>query len=60
MATAGRVSGLVIQALRHLGKQNIDASMIATLRSRLKQDDKERNFQDALNAEASMALQGSQ
>ncbi len=31
MATAGRVSGLVIQALRHLGKKNVDDQVIAQL-----------------------------
>lgn len=31
MATAGKVSGLVIQALRHLGKENIDEQVITQL-----------------------------
>ena len=35
MATAGRSSGLVIQALRHLGRENIDEQIIAQLDRRL-------------------------
>lgn len=35
MAMAGRVSGLVAQALRHLGKGQVDQSMIARLKDRL-------------------------
>ena len=35
MATAGRISGLVIQALRHLKQASIDAQMVARLRARL-------------------------
>ena len=31
MATAGKVSGLVIQALRHLGRKNVDQQVIAQL-----------------------------
>ena len=35
MATAGKVSGLVIQALRHLGQKNVDDQVIAQLDRRL-------------------------
>ena len=35
MATAGRSSGLVIQALRHLGRENVDERIIAQLDRRL-------------------------
>jgi len=35
MATAGRISGLVIQALRYLGQQHVDREMIAKLNRRL-------------------------
>ncbi len=35
MATAGRVSGLVIQALRYLGQRHVDREMIARLDRRL-------------------------
>jgi hypothetical protein len=40
MMTAGKISGLVIQALRSLGKHQVDAEVIATLERRL--DDKAR------------------
>ena len=39
MATAGRISGLVIQALRHLGRQHVDDEIIARLDRRLSDDD---------------------
>ena len=35
MATAGKVSGLVIQALRHLGKKNVDSGIVKRLNHRL-------------------------
>ncbi len=35
MATAGRVSGLVIQALRYLGQRHVDQAVIEKLRRRL-------------------------
>ncbi len=31
MATAGKISGLVIQALRHLGRENVDSEIIKRL-----------------------------
>ena len=40
MATAGRVSGLVIQALRHLGQDHVDDNIIEMLKKRLSRDDK--------------------
>jgi hypothetical protein len=40
MATAGRKSGTVIQALRYLGKDQVDDRVIATLRRQI--DDKDR------------------
>jgi len=40
MATAGRISGLVIQALRHFKQEHIDEQMVKTLRARLSADDK--------------------
>lgn len=46
MATAGRPSGLVIQALRWLGKRHIDDKMIARLRRNLKPEDKATLLQD--------------
>lgn len=47
MATAGRPSGLVIQALRWLGKRHIDDKVIARLRRNLKPQDKATLLQDA-------------
>lgn len=38
MATAGKISGLVIQALRHLGRKNVDQQVIAQLEHRLNDD----------------------
>ncbi|HQK88739.1 MAG TPA: DUF6088 family protein [Acidobacteriota bacterium] len=35
MATAGRISGLVIQALRHLGRAHVDETILAQLDRRL-------------------------
>jgi hypothetical protein len=46
MATAGRVSGLVIQALRWLGATNVDDKIIATLRRRLGPDEKKQLLAD--------------
>ena len=46
MATAGRVSGLVIQALRHLGRAQMSDSLIDQLRSRLTDDDKAQLLKD--------------
>lgn len=50
MATAGRISGLVIQALRHLKQPNVDEQVIAQMRKRLSHEDKA-----ALLADASLA-----
>ncbi len=46
MATAGRISGLVIQALRHIGQKNIDDSTIAKLDSFLDDKDKQQLLKD--------------
>ena len=46
MATAGRVSGMVIQALRHIGKRHVDDSTVVRLRKRLSADDKKQLLQD--------------
>lgn len=40
MATAGRISGLVIQALRYLKQGNVDSTVLAKLKRRLSDDDK--------------------
>ena len=55
MATAGKVSGLVIQALRHMGRRNLDDSMVRTLRKRLKESDKKQLIKDLRYAPAWIA-----
>lgn len=47
MATAGRPSGLVIQALRSLGQRHVDESVIRRLRRTLKPEDKASLLKDA-------------
>jgi hypothetical protein len=47
MATAGRISGLVIQALRHFKQTNVDDSVIEKLTVRLTAEDKKVLLQDA-------------
>ena len=46
MATAGNISGLVIQALRYLGKNHIDDKVIGILNKRLTGDDKRQLMRD--------------
>jgi hypothetical protein len=46
MATAGRISGLVIQALRHIGNEATDESTVKALRSKLSDEDKARLLKD--------------
>lgn len=55
MATAGRVSGLVIQALRYVGKQHVDRATIATLRRRIAPADRKKLLADASLAPAWIA-----
>jgi hypothetical protein len=55
MATAGRASGLVIQALKHLGKQHVNAAVINQLRQSLGVKDKKRLLKDARYAPAWIA-----
>ena len=55
MATAGRISGLVIQALRHLGRKNVDQQIIAQLGRRLDEDAREQLMQDIRYAPAWIA-----
>jgi hypothetical protein len=52
MATAGKVSGLVIQALRHLGQQHIDTGTVSALRRRLGSGDKKQLLKDLRYAPA--------
>lgn len=55
MATAGRTSGLVIQALRHLGPRHVDDSLVASLRQRLDPADKRQLLKDLQHAPAWVA-----
>ncbi len=52
MATAGRVSGLVIQALRYLGKDHVDQAVIDQLARRLSADDRRQLLRDIRYAPA--------
>jgi hypothetical protein len=52
MAPAGRVSGLVIQALRHLGQKHVDDAVIRTLQRTLSDLDKARLLKDIAYAPA--------
>lgn len=54
-ATAGRVSGLVIQALRYIGRKNIDDSMLHALKRRLSDDDMNQLSKDLRYAPAWIA-----
>jgi len=55
MATAGRVSGLVIQALRHIGQKHVDATITARLRENLSTEDKKILLHDIRYAPAWIA-----
>ena len=55
MATAYRVSGLVIQALRHIGQRHVYDSIIARLRKQLSDADKKQLLQDIRHAPAWIA-----
>lgn len=55
MATAGRTSGLVIQALRHLGRQHVDDDIVARLDDRLDADAKKQLLKDVRFAPAWIA-----
>ena len=46
MATAGKISGLVIQALRHLGQAQVDDVMIRQLNQRLDDDARRQLMKD--------------
>jgi len=50
MATAGRISGLVIQALRYLGKDNVDDVIVDKLAERLSSDDCRQLIKDIRHA----------
>lgn len=55
MATAGRKSGTLIQALRYLGKDQIDDRVIANLRRRIDDKDHAGIRRDLIHAPASIA-----
>jgi hypothetical protein len=55
MATAGKISGLLIQALRHLGRRHVDDAMVRTLQDQLSDDDKAQLFKDLCYAPAWIA-----
>ena len=54
MATAGNISGLVIQALRYLGKEHVDDKTIGMLKNRLTGPDKRQLMRDLRYAPAWM------
>ena len=47
MATAGRISGSIIQALRHLGRQHVDDDVILQLDRRLDADARKQLLRDS-------------
>lgn len=55
MATAGRKSGLVIQALRHLGKDQVDDHVLAILRRQTTDADRKQFAKDLRHAPAWIA-----
>jgi hypothetical protein len=55
MATAGRISGLVIQTLRHLGQKHVDEDTIARLDRLLDADAKKQLLKDLRYAPAWIA-----
>ncbi len=46
MATAGRISGTLIQALRWMGARHVDDQIVEVLRRRLSDEDKQRILKD--------------
>jgi len=55
MATAKKISGLVIQALRHLGQKHVDDSAVRILQQHLTDDDKKQLLKDLRYAPAWIA-----
>ncbi len=55
MATAGKISGLVIQALRHLGQEQVTDEVIATLDRRLDEAARKQLMKDIRYAPAWIA-----
>jgi len=50
MATAGRISGLVIQALKYIGKNHVDSSIVQILKETLSKTDKGQLLKDLIFA----------
>jgi len=55
MATAGKISGLVIQALRHMGRQHVGDDVIDRLDRRLDADARKQLLKDVRSAPAWIA-----
>lgn len=55
MATAGRTSGTIIQALRHLGQDQVDNQALAILRRHLANSDRPTILKDLMHAPAWIA-----
>ena len=55
LATAGRVSELVIQALRHIGQRHVADAIVARLKKRLSDDDRKQLLRDIRYAPAWIA-----
>ncbi|PTX92313.1 DUF6088 family protein [Opitutus sp. ER46] len=55
MATAGRKSGTIIQALRYLGREQVDAHVLATVRRQMNDQDRATLRKDLVYAPAWMA-----
>lgn len=47
MATAGRMAGTLIQALKHLGREHMDAGVLHKLRKRIPEGDRPALLKDA-------------
>ena len=52
MATAGRLSGIVIHALKHIGKKHVNKKHVELLRNRLTKEDLEQLLKDIRYAPA--------
>jgi hypothetical protein len=50
LATAGRISGTVIQALRHIGEKHITQTHIKHLKNKLSKADRDQLWKDRVNA----------
>jgi predicted transcriptional regulator of viral defense system len=50
MVTAGTITGLVIQALRHVGRENVDDRVVSQLDAKLASDDRKKLKRDIRHA----------